>query len=594
MSSCTNCEDGKYQSHERQAQCDHCQAGTEGSGDGQTQIGSCTSCVRGRFSSAPATAACLECPPGQYQTESDSLSCILCPAGMHANVSGTEGVDRELDVLNLTAGKLAIQSSTAGGNTAALAIDGNTSGTTLDSCSRTGGGTAGWWQLDLGVRHTVTTVHLHHYTDGPVGAAASITNGNFDNYTGSESAGYFSVPEGSTDITGWTIEGSVVSIEFGSSAWGGVSSVAGTHFTCLHGTNGGTISTTVGDLQVGFSYTLSWYERDRPGYAPKSLTVTAGNTQETYDTIELSALHTVSDEWTQVSAAFTTTASSMVFRFHDPGSSEDGSVFLDAINLQKFSDGMAGARVIVSESSDYSTGVEFFRLDWEPRRGGCQTLVLGSGSNIYCEVAASLSLPPCDSFSDFEGEVAAVRKVCEARPECAGVIDVDDNQGSLRLCSTNSIQLDETSNHTVWPATRATWPCNALRCGSPGGCSETEYCADLTEKHEVGCCADSEVDNFAQVSGCSVWSARDPGDSECQHGLNFNDAQTFCESVGGRLCTAAELDAGCTRGTGCQHDFDLQWSRASGVPPSFTHTHTLTHSLTHSHRLFGSGSIPLC
>lgn len=51
----------------------------------------------------------------------------------------------------------------------------------------------------------------------------------------------------------------------------------------------------------------------------------------------------------------------------------------------------------------------------------------------------------------------------------------------------------------------------------------------------------------------------------CQHGLNYDEAVAFCVSASGRLCTATELEAGCTRGTGCQHDADLVWSSTPGV-----------------------------
>ena len=108
--------------------------------------------------------------------------------------------------------------------------------------------------------------------------------------------------------------------------------------------------------------------------------------------------------------------------------------------------------------------------------------------------------------------------------------------------------------------------CYERRCGgSSSQCSETPDCAVPGQLNEVGCCADTAVAGFTQQSGCSVWGERDPGDSDCQHGLNFHDAEAFCASVGGRLCTADELDADCTQGTGCQHDFDLLWSSTSGL-----------------------------
>jgi len=61
-------------------------------------------------------------------------------------------------------------------------------------------------------------------------------------------------------------------------------------------------------------------------------------------------------------------------------------------------------------------------------------------------------------------------------------------------------------------------------------------------------------------------SERDPNGAACQHALNYDDAMSFCASVGGRLCTAAELEAGCTQGTGCSHDTDLLWSSTQPSP----------------------------
>ena len=98
----------------------------------------------------------------------------------------------------------------------------------------------------------------------------------------------------------------------------------------LNWTPGGTISAPGTGMLVGSTYVLSWYEY---GWGDVVLTVTAGDTQDSYDSIELSALHKASlSEWTKVSVTFTATASSMVFRWHDPGTF-GGAVFLDAISL---------------------------------------------------------------------------------------------------------------------------------------------------------------------------------------------------------------------------------------------------------------------
>ena len=74
--------------------------------------------------------------------------------------------------------------------------------------------------------------------------------------------------------------------------------------------------------------------------------------------------------------------------------------------------------------------------------------------------------------------------------------------------------------------------------------------------HEVSCCADEALDGYEQnfVETCpDVWGARNPGDTECQHALNYTEAVAFCNQTGGRLCTAQELENDCTRQTGCGH-----------------------------------------
>lgn len=53
------------------------------------------------------------------------------------------------------------------------------------------------------------------------------------------------------------------------------------------------------------------------------------------------------------------------------------------------------------------------------------------------------------------------------------------------------------------------------------------------------------------------------------HDKTFDEANAFCASVGGRLCTATEVELGCVRGTGCGHDRDLIWtSDRSVIVPS--------------------------
>ena len=157
-------------------------------------------------------------------------------------------------------------------------------------------------------------------------------------------------------------------------------------------------------------------------------------------------------------------------------------------------------------------------------------------------------------------------------------VEAEHVPGAAALCAavtdlyptTNVNDGTMTQNYApIWICLRLTsrntsdW--HELRCGRSGSCSEEPpRCANNAELHEVGCCADTEVADFTKRAGCDVWGARNPGDAECQHSLNFDDASAFCASVGGRLCTVAELEADCNRG-GCGYDDDLLWSTGAAV-----------------------------
>jgi len=76
----------------------------------------------------------------------------------------------------------------------------------------------------------------------------------------------------------------------------------------------------------------------------------------------------------------------------------------------------------------------------------------------------------------------------------------------------------------------------------------------------VRCCADERIsDSWKKIDGCSVWGESNGG-FPCAHEKTFVEASSICELAGARLCSAAELAAGCTEGTGCGHDRDLVWS----------------------------------
>ena len=73
---------------------------------------------------------------------------------------------------------------------------------------------------------------------------------------------------------------------------------------------------------------------------------------------------------------------------------------------------------------------------------------------------------------------------------------------------------------------------------------------------------------------CSVWAgSRSDADWECAGkdapgGLKtFAQAEAICKTAGARLCTDAELEAGCTVGSGCALDVELIWGVRTPSPP---------------------------
>ena len=80
---------------------------------------------------------------------------------------------------------------------------------------------------------------------------------------------------------------------------------------------------------------------------------------------------------------------------------------------------------------------------------------------------------------------------------------------------------------------------------------------------QVRCCADVQLSPAwaAPRPGCTVWAASNAG-WPCTRDKTFAEAKATCEAAGARLCTAAELAAGCTAGTGCLFDFELIWGTA--------------------------------
>ena len=115
-----------------------------------------------------------------------------------------------------------------------------------------------------------------------------------------------------------------------------------------------------------------------------------------------------------------------------------------------------------------------------------------------------------------------------------------------------------------------------LACGSTAGncANDPTRVADPIENQVDGvnipvrCCVESSTrpSGWSQHSRCadagftSTWGKSSFSGVGCVHSATYDEAETYCSNAGGRLCTAAELLADCTRGSGCGHDFDYLWS----------------------------------
>lgn len=98
-------------------------------------------------------------------------------------------------------------------------------------------------------------------------------------------------------------------------------------------------------------------------------------------------------------------------------------------------------------------------------------------------------------------------------------------------------------------------------------CGKNDNCGDVvnpdtkldTESAAVRCCSDIEITHWTKHSQCSVWGESDSGWG-CEDSKTFAEAEAICANAGARLCTLAELEMGCTTGTGCGFDRQLVWS----------------------------------
>lgn len=120
------------------------------------------------------------------------------------------------------------------------------------------------------------------------------------------------------------------------------------------------------------------------------------------------------------------------------------------------------------------------------------------------------------------------------------------------------------------------------------------YCGDhSTETAAVRCCSDSASNPFPSgnwysfnCNGASMWAASEKfaanANVGCQRDKTYQEAYGLCTSFpGGRLCTLAELESGCTT-SGCNLNKEYIWSSTMGGTNSPSPSPT-TSSPTRSH-----------
>lgn len=170
----------------------------------------------------------------------------------------------------------------------------------------------------------------------------------------------------------------------------------------------------------------------------------------------------------------------------------------------------------------------------------------------WCGVWAESDLPTCYHAQNFTSAL----KIC--------------NDNGARLCTKVELEAKCTQNSGCEHDRDLVWSSSAhddpdghwVGCGSPDSdCKGQEHFAWDNEIHEVSCCSDTPLSSGDKLK-CSEKGVYGYSEmfNKCFHGETYGAAEMICSNLGGRLCTRSELRAGCTKGTGCDHDKDLIWT----------------------------------
>jgi len=199
-----------------------------------------------------------------------------------------------------------------------------------------------------------------------------------------------------------------------------------------------------------------------------------------------------------------------------------------------------------------------------------------------------------DIWTESDLSVGGSKTKCHSDQTWAQADQLCAAQGA-RLCTLNEITSAGCTSGTgcghdgdlIWSGDQeiADRSCHDLIKGSSANRrNEIERCAPDYEEHETRCCSDKNIRGMARkrckagTNGATktIWADSSGGKmGGCKHSFTWPEANAFCTASGMRLCTAVEMKADCTRGTGCNHDNDLIWTStktlldaAPGNPPA--------------------------
>lgn len=193
---------------------------------------------------------------------------------------------------------------------------------------------------------------------------------------------------------------------------------------------------------------------------------------------------------------------------------------------------------------------------------------LAHGQTVSCFDVAPLNQVCCPRGSGSSCINGGVPSVCSA--DCADVFITWYAACRSTLSTVGVLDMTAYDNFNQM--------CTAISSGG-SGCSANTV-ADLEDAQRTiatlrraeitlrsaECCENNTQwgGRFLNSAVCG-FSPRDTDGHSCLSPQNWQQAEDTCVAAGGRLCTAAELQAGEASSTGCRFDGQRVWSKSSGA-----------------------------